>query len=192
VTGEVRADGPSPPAEAAPRWLAADEQEAWRALVAVVLRLPGELERQLQRDAGMSHFAYWVLALLSEAPGRTLRLSELAAQADASLSRLSHVVTRLEARGWVTRRPCPDDARATLAALTDAGLDQVVAAAPGHVATVRRTVFDGLDATDVADLGRVCARVVARLDAPPGDRGSGPAVTRGPEDDREPGRGVPR
>jgi DNA-binding MarR family transcriptional regulator len=167
VTGEVRADGPSPRVDAVPRWLTADEQDAWRALVAVVLRLPGELERQLQREAGMSHFAYWVLALLSEAPGRRLRLSELAAEADASLSRLSHAVTRLEGRGWVTRRPCPDDARATLAELTDAGLEQVVAAAPGHVDTVRRLVFDGLDAADVADLGRVCARIVARLGAPP-------------------------
>jgi DNA-binding MarR family transcriptional regulator len=160
VTGEV-----SVPAADAVRWLDDREQEAWRQLVAVVLRLPGELERQLQRDASLSHFAYWVLAVLSEAPERTLRLSELAAQADASLSRLSHAMTRLEDRGLVTRCPCPDDARATLAVLTDAGLDQVRAAAPGHVATVRRIVFDGLEGHDVADLARLCAVIVSQLDA---------------------------
>ena len=150
-----------------PRWLDRDEQAAWRRLAAVILKLPSELEAQLQRDAGMSHFEYWVVAVLSEAPERTLRLSQLAAQANASLSRLSHVVTRLEKRGWVTRRPCPEDARATLAVLTDAGFDQVVAAAPGHVEAVRRFVFDGLAADDVRDLARVCDSILDRIDARP-------------------------
>ena len=152
-----------------PRWLDEDEQRAWRALAAVVLKLPAELERQLRRDSGMSHFEYWVVALLSEATDRSLRLSELAGRANASLSRLSHVVTRLEDRGWVTRAPCPEDARATLAVLTEAGWSQVRAAAPGHVATVRSLVFDGLDARGVADLERVCGAIAERLDAaPPG------------------------
>lgn len=150
-----------------PRWLDDDEQRAWRRLAAVILKLPAELERQLQRDAGMSHFDYWVLALLSEAPGRTLRLSQLAAQANASLSRLSHVVTRLEGRGWATRAPCPGDARTTLAVLTEAGWRQVVAAAPGHVANVRALVFDGLDAEGVAELARVCGAIGERLDGVP-------------------------
>ena len=149
-----------------PRWLDDAEQHAWRQLAAVVLKLPSELEAQLQRDAGMSHFEYWVIALLSEAPERTRRMSQLASQANASLSRLSHVVSRLERRGWVTRRPCPDDARATLAVLTDAGWEQVVAAAPGHVATVRRLVFDGLDRDDVGELARLCAAILERIDAP--------------------------
>lgn len=148
-----------------PRWLDDAEQRAWRQLAAVVLKLPSELEAQLQRDSGMSHFEYWVLALLSEAPERALRMSQLAAQANASLSRLSHVVTRLEHRDWVTRRPCPDDARATLAVLTDAGWQQVVAAAPGHVATVRRLVFDGLTTDGVDELSRLCAAIVDRIDA---------------------------
>lgn len=152
---------------AEPRWLEDAEQHAWRRLAAVILKLPSELEAQLQRDAGMSHFEYWVVALLSEAPDRTLRLGQLAAQANASLSRLSHVVTRLEKRGWVTRRPCPDDARATLAVLTDDGWDQVVAAAPGHVEAVRRYVFDGLDAADVTELARLCEKILDRIDAPP-------------------------
>ncbi len=149
-----------------PRWLDDDEQHAWRRLASVILKLPTELEAQLQRDSGMSHFEYWVIALLSEAPDRSLRMSQLAAQANASLSRLSHVVTRLEKRGWVVRRPCPDDARATLAVLTDAGLDQVLAAAPGHVETVRRLVFDALGPDDVPELSRLCDEILGRIDAP--------------------------
>lgn len=155
------------PAMDEPRWLDDDEQAAWRRLAAVILKLPSELESQLQRDASMSHFEYWVLAILSEAPDRSLRLSQLAAQGNTSLSRLSHVVTRLEKRGWVTRQPCPDDARATLAVLTDVGFEQVLAAAPGHVEAVRRFVFDGLDASGVRDLSRVCDAILDRIDARP-------------------------
>jgi DNA-binding MarR family transcriptional regulator len=147
-----------------PRWLDAREQQAWRSVAAVILKLPAELEQQLQRDSGMSHFEYWVMALLSEATERSLRLSHLAAQANASLSRLSHVVTRLERRGWVTRRPAPDDARVTLAVLTAAGVDQVVTAAPGHVGTVRELIFDALTEQDVEDLAGVCAAIADRLD----------------------------
>ena len=149
------------------RWLDDHEQHAWRRLAAVILKLPSELEAQLHRDAGISHFEYWVLALLSEAPARSLRLSQLACQANASLSRLSHGITRLEKRGWVTRQPCPDDARATLAVLTDDGLQQVVAAAPAHVATVRQLVFDGLSPTDVEDLARLCDAILDRVDTHP-------------------------
>lgn len=150
-----------------PRWLDDDEQHAWRRLAAVVLKLPSELEAQLQRDAAMSHFEYWVLALLSEAPDRSLRLSQLAGQANASLSRLSHVITRLEKRGWVTRQPCPEDARATLAVLTEEGWTTLEAAAPGHAEAVRRAVFDPLDDDDVRELARICDAILARIDANP-------------------------
>lgn len=149
------------------RWLDDAQQHAWRRLAAVVLKLPSELDRQLQRDSDMSHFEYWVIALLSEAPDRSLRLSQLAGQANASLSRLSHVVTRLERRGWVAREPDPDDARTTLAVLTDDGWDAVVAAAPGHVEAVRQFVFDALDERDVADLARIGDALLERLDARP-------------------------
>lgn len=149
------------------RWLTEREQAAWRRLAAVVLKLPAVLEQQLQRDAGMTHFEYWVVAILSEAPDRSLRLSQLAAHANASLSRLSHVVTRLEKRGWVERRACPDDARATHAVLTDAGYEQIVDAAPGHVQRVRELVFDALDPADVDELGRLCEAILERLDAEP-------------------------
>ncbi len=146
-----------------PRWLSAEEQRAWRVLASVLLKLPAALEQQLHRDAGLSHFEYWVLALLSERDDRQMRLSDLAAQANASLSRLSHVITRLEARGWVERCPCPDDARATLAELTDAGYAKVVEAAPGHVETVRRLVFDQLDPIDVPELDRLLRSIHRRL-----------------------------
>lgn len=150
-----------------PRWLDDREQHAWRRLAAVILKLPSELEAQLQADSDMSHFEYWVLALLSEAPDRTLGLSDLAAQANASLSRVSHVVTRLQRRGWVTRRADPDDARATLAVLSEAGWDALVAAAPGHVAAVRRDVFDALGREDVHHLARICDAILERIDARP-------------------------
>ncbi len=157
-----------PPAQSAsttgPRWLTDHEQQAWRQLAAVILKLPSELESQLQADSNMSQFEYWVIAMLSEATGRTLRLSHLADQANASLSRLSHVVTRLEKRGWVRREPCPEDARATMATLTDQGWDAVVEAAPGHVDAVNRMVFDGLSKHDVDDLARVCASILERIE----------------------------
>ena len=106
-------------AQQEPRWLDAEEAQAWRALAITMARLPAALDAQLRRDAGISHFEYQVLALLSEAPGRTLRMSALAAQAEGSLPRLSQVVARLEQRGWVRRTPDPADGRYTLATLTD-------------------------------------------------------------------------
>lgn len=149
---------------AEPRWLTDDQQHTWRRLAAVMMRLPAALESQLQRDSDMSHFEYWVLAMTSEAPDRSLRLSELAANANASLSRLSHVVTRLERRGWVRRRPDPGDARATLAVLTDEGWRALRAAAPGHVEQVQRLVFDALEGEDVERLGELCDRMLERID----------------------------
>src|SRR6201996_6404118 len=122
-------------------WLSDEQQAAWRPFVALLLRVPAMLDAQLQRDAGINHFDYLVLSGLSEAPGRTLRMSELAARASSSLSRLSHVVSRLEAKGWVRREPCPGDGRFINAVLTDAGWQKVVAPAPGHVAAVREMLI---------------------------------------------------
>src|SRR4051794_39344159 len=113
-------------------------------LSVVLMRLPQELDAQLQRDAGLSWFEYLILAGLSEAPERTLRMSRLAVRASGSLARLSHGVARLERRGWVVRRPCPEDGRYTNATLTDAGWEKIVATAPGHVETVRRLVVEAL------------------------------------------------
>src|SRR5215472_12380939 len=142
-----------------PRWLDPDERLIWLALGSVLIRLPGALDSQLQRDAGISHFEYQVLAGLSEAPDRTLRMSVLAILAEGSLSRLSQVVSRLEQRGWVRRTPDPADGRYTLATLTDTGWDKVVQAAPGHVQTVRSLVLDPLTKAQVRQLTDIGARI---------------------------------
>lgn len=147
------------------RWLDVDEQRAWLRLAGVMLKLAPALDSQLQRDAGMTHFEYLCLAMLSEAPDRELRMSDLAARVNASLSRLSHVVKKIEARGWVERFPCPDSRRVTMARLTDDGRSVLVAAAPGHVETVRSLVFDGLEPADVAALERIAGHVVDRIEA---------------------------
>lgn len=152
---------------AEPRWLTDEQQHAWRRLAAVLLKLPVELDRQLQQDADMTHFEYWVIAMLSEAPERRLQLKELAQRINSSASRLSHVMRRLEERGWVRRETNRDDARANDAILTGEGLDKVVATAPGHVETVQHFVFERLTDDDVADLARVCDRMLEQLECGP-------------------------
>ena len=144
------------------RWLTADEKEAWTGLVSLVLLLPGKLESPLQQAAGLTLFEYLALSHISEAPERRLRMSELAYLANGSLSRLSNVVTRFERRGWVQRSPDPDDGRYTVAALTDAGYEVVVAAAPTHVRAVRECVLDPLDAEDQRALARIAAKLRVR------------------------------
>ena len=144
-----------------PRWLDAEEQETWLAMASMLVRFPAALDSQLQRDAGISHFDYQVLAGLSMAPEHTLRMSDLADFAESSLSRLSHTARRLESKGWLTRTPDPEDGRYTLAVLTDAGWDKVVATAPGHVSEVRRLVFDPLTKTQVRQLHDIATRIGA-------------------------------
>lgn len=122
------------------------------------------LDAQLRADAGLTHFEYLVLAMLSEAPERTLRMTGLALRTNATLPRLSHVVRRLEDRGLVERFPCPEDGRATNARLTDGGWDAVVAAAPGHVTTVRRTVLDPLSREQLTQLRDLGDALLTRLD----------------------------
>lgn len=145
-------------------WLDEAERAAWIRLVAVVELLPGALDAQLRACAGLTHFEYFVLAMLSEAPERTLRMSTLAQRTNATLPRLSHVVRRLEERGIIERFPCPDDGRATNARLTEAGWDVVVAAAPGHVTTVRRNVLDPLTREQLDQLRRIGDALLTRLD----------------------------
>ncbi len=151
-------------AERGTRWLSPDEQSAWLGLIAVVELLPGALDSQLQRDAGVSHFEYMVISMLSEAPDRTLRMTTLAARTNSTLPRLSHVVTRLVARGYVERVPCPGDKRATNAHLTDDGWAQIQQWAPGHVATVDHLVIDPLSASQIEQLRDITAAIFSRLD----------------------------
>ena len=142
-----------------PRWLTDDEQHAWIALAGALMKVPAALDAQLQRDAGLSYFEYAVLSWLSMQPERTARMSELAELVHSSLSRLSHLARRLEKQGWLMRRPDPSDGRYTLATLTEDGWKKVQAAAPGHVETVRRVVFDPLTKSHVKQLREVANRI---------------------------------
>ena len=146
------------------RWLTEQERAAWLRLVAVVELLPAALDSQLRADAGLTHFEYFVLVMLSEAPERTLRMTSLAQRTNATLPRLSHVVRRLESRGLVERFPCPEDGRATNARLTAAGWGAVVAAAPGHVETVRRHVLDPLTPAQLEQLRSIGDALLTHLD----------------------------
>jgi DNA-binding MarR family transcriptional regulator len=145
-------------------WLTEDERAAWLRLVAIVELLPGVLDSQLRTDARLTHFEYFVLAMLSEAPERTLRMTALAQRTNATLPRLSHVVRRLEGRGLLERFPCPEDGRATNARLTPAGWEAVVGAAPGHVQTVRRHVIDPLTSAQLKQVREIGDSLLARLD----------------------------
>src|SRR6476469_1585700 len=140
-------------------WLDDEQQRTWRAWLAVSELVPRALDAQLQRDAGLSHAAYVVLAMLSEAPGRSRRMSDLARRANQSQSRLSHTVARLEDRGWVRRERSTDDGRGNLAVLTDAGWDVVRTVAPGHVEAVRQAMFAPLTAEQTRVLGDVLEAV---------------------------------
>jgi DNA-binding MarR family transcriptional regulator len=139
-----------------PRWLTDEQQQAWRRFVEVLVKVPAGLESQLQRDAGMTHMGYLVLANLSEREDRRLPMSRLAKKASASLSRLSHVVARLEANGWIRRERDPEDGRVQIAVLTDEGYAKVVESAPGHAEAVQELVFDRLSQTQVRQLAKLC------------------------------------
>jgi DNA-binding MarR family transcriptional regulator len=155
--------GGSYPHEA--RWLDAEEELAWRAVATVIHKLRWALECQLKQDAGLSFIEYHALARLSEEPGHTLRMSHLAAVTNASLSRLSHLVKRLESWGFVYREPDPTDGRFTNAVLTDKGYAKLVASAPAHVSAVRALVIDEFDAAELARLRHASERIAARIEA---------------------------
>ena len=144
-------------------WLTPDEQAAWRAYVESTKVVFDALDRQLLRDSDMPHAYFEVLVRLSEAPARTMRMSELADLTLSSRSRLSHAVARLEERGWVQRTNCETDRRGQNATLTDHGFEVLAAAAPGHVDTVRRTVVDGLSSEQLAQLAEIGRTIVERV-----------------------------
>jgi DNA-binding MarR family transcriptional regulator len=150
-----------------PTGLAEDEKQTWMALVRVLVKLPAALDAQLQRDAGMNHFEYWVLQGLSHHPGGTMRMSDLAVLTKGSLSRLSQVVARLEKRGWVRRTPDPTDGRYTLAILTDAGCAKLVEAMPGHAQAIRDFVLDPLTKAQPKQLRDICNRISRAIDPDP-------------------------
>ena len=154
---------PTPAAQATP-WLTPTEGAAWWPLSGLISKLPAALEQQLQRDAGISHFEYIVLSQLSTAPGRTLRMSDLAELANGSLSRLSHAIKRLEHRGWVHREPCPENGRYINAILSDDGHAKVTATAPGHVRAVRELVIDALSPAQLHQLRDIGELIMQRIE----------------------------
>lgn len=155
------------------RWLTDPEQRIWRAFLEANRRLAEQLDRELLHDVGMPLAYYQILAMLSEAPDHTLRMSDLAEQTWSSRSRLSHAVDRLEDKGWIERLSCPSDRRGAFAVLTEAGLAVLAAAAPSHVESVRRHVFDQLtpqQARELGDVSRAIARHLAAADAAADDQ----------------------
>lgn len=146
------------------QWLSDDELTAWVRFTAVLELLPAALDAQLNTDAQLTHFEYFCLAILSEAPEKVLRTSALAARTNATLPRLSRVITQLEKSRFVERLACPEDGRVTNIALTEAGWQKVVATAPGHVGAVRRLVIDALTPAQVQQLSEMSAAMLSRLD----------------------------
>jgi DNA-binding MarR family transcriptional regulator len=146
-------------------WLDEQQLKSWMRFAALLVVLPGELDGEMQRTAGITQFEYTVLAGLSEAPDRTLRISSLARFSQGSLSRMSHLIKRLEKRGWIRRELDPADGRYTNAILTDEGWAKVVATAPGHVETVRRLVVDALTPAQLRQLGDISTRIMLGIEA---------------------------
>jgi DNA-binding MarR family transcriptional regulator len=152
-------------------WLSGAEQQAWREFLTACQTLFSAIDAQLQHDAGLPHGYYEILVRLSEAPGRALRMSQLAEASTFSKSRLSHAVARLEERGWVRRTSCPTDGRGQIAALTDDGFAGLAAAAPGHVYQVRRSLIDRLSAEQVEQLLQISTAISAAADQSGHSRG---------------------
>jgi DNA-binding MarR family transcriptional regulator len=159
------AEGAGHGAEEPPvRWLTAAELDSWLAVVRLICWLPWSIDQQLRRDSNLGMVEYQVMARLSQSPERTLRMSSLADLANSSLSRLSHLVKRLEQRGLVRREPDPADGRFTRAILTDEGFRTLAEAAPGHVAHVRSLVIDVLSHEQLRRLGQAADRIMSHID----------------------------
>jgi DNA-binding MarR family transcriptional regulator len=148
-------------------WLTPEELDSWLSVVRLMTWLPWSIDQQLQHDSGLAMVEYQVLACLSQSPGRMMRMSSLAVVTNASLSRLSRVVKRLEQRGFVRRTPDPSDGRFTNAILTDGGARTLEDAAPAHVAHVRSMVIDVLSAEQLRRLGQAAERILSRIDTSP-------------------------
>lgn len=156
----------TPEPAAGPRWLTEPELAAWMNLARLLVELPAALDRQLREDTGIPHAYYQILAILSSCPNRAMRMTDLAGLTGTTPSRLSHAVSTLEQRNWVQRNACPTDKRGQIAQLTDTGMAALEAAAPGHVAEVRRLIFDHLTDDDVTRLHTITAKLLTS--PPPG------------------------
>lgn len=165
VTTPATSGSSSTAAAAEPRWLDDEEMAAWLPLMRVLQLLPQQLDRQLREEAGINHMYYMIMVALSAQPNREMALSSLGQTVGMIPSRLTHALGSFESRGWVERRPCDTDRRVQYARLTDEGFRALEQAAPGHVAEVRRRVFDVLDRDELADLRRVTEKLAAALTA---------------------------
>jgi DNA-binding MarR family transcriptional regulator len=145
-------------------WLTDAEVSSWLSVVRMMTWLPWSIDHQLRRDSNLSMVEYQVMARLSQQPDRTLRMGMLADLVNSSLSRLSHLVKRMEDRGLVRREPDPADGRFINAILTDEGFAVLAKAAPGHVAHVRSLVIDVLSPEQLRRLGLSADRIMSRID----------------------------
>ncbi len=159
-----------------PRWLSTGEQHIWRDAIEAWQWLLAAVDAQLQRDSGMPLAYYEILVRLSEAPDRSLRMTQLAEASSSSKSRVSHAVARLEERGWVRRMDCPTDRRGQIAMLTGQGFAALSAAAPGHVEQVRRVLFDALSEDQLGQLDKISAAILAKAATTPADADGCPAA----------------
>jgi DNA-binding MarR family transcriptional regulator len=147
------------------RWLSSPEMAAWLNLTQLLMLVPSALDRQLRDDAGIPHAYYQILATLSGEPGHSMRMTDLARRVGTTTSRLSHAVASLEQRGWICRKACAFDKRGQIASLTDAGHAVLESAAPGHVAEVRRLIFDQLSPTEIDQLREITAKILPAVGA---------------------------
>ncbi|CAN5129016.1 MAG: MarR family winged helix-turn-helix transcriptional regulator [Nocardioides sp.] len=149
------------------RWLSAQERAAWLGITGLLMKLPTQLDTQLEADEKLNFFEYMVLALLSETPDHTRQMSDLASITSASLSRLSHAAKRLEDQGFLVRQRLPGPGRRTSASLTELGHAKVVAAAPGHLRRVRELIIDIATAEELAAMQSVGEKVLRAIDGDP-------------------------
>ncbi|MEY4312163.1 MAG: hypothetical protein RLZZ571_933 [Actinomycetota bacterium] len=147
------------------KWLSKDQQVHWRAWITASNVLPELLSRELQEEFGLTITDYEILVRLSESPNKTMRMSELAQKSLLSRSRLSHQIDRLEDRGLVNRKNCEDDRRGQNCAMTNKGWDTLVAAAPLHVAGVRKHFVDQLTDSEYEALGKALGKIAKHLDS---------------------------
>jgi len=166
ILSSMTAAEESPADEYAGLWLTPDQLASWLSVVRLFTRLPWAIDGQLQRDADLSMMEYMTMAILAGAPQRTMRMSDLAERTSSSLSRLSHLVKRLESRGYVRREADAVDGRFTNALLLPGGFSKLESAAPGHVAFVRQLVIDNLSPERLRRLGQDAERIVGRIDSP--------------------------
>jgi DNA-binding MarR family transcriptional regulator len=181
------------------RWLTDAEQRTWRVFLSANRRLFTELDGHLQHVTGIPHAYYEILVRLSEAPGRELRMTQLADASISSKSRLSHAVARLEERGWIERTACPTDRRGQVARLTDVGFAALEAAAPSHVDQVRAMIFERLTPEQVDQLREIMTAIEAGVEeaaaspaavachAAADARDAGPALDTDPDETGCPG-----